>query len=287
LEVADHRTIYVSDLDGTLLRNDGTISPYTKQKLIKLLASGLNFTIASARSVVSLQQALAGVPIRLPVIEINGGFISDLQSGRHLVINDMDKNLLPQVYTRILEYDCIPFVSAFNDKEDRLYYQQLVNEGMRFYYDDRIANKDRRLCHSENIEDTFGDHIVAFTVINTYDRLKDLAEEIETDFSEHLEMNFFENPYSPTWWWLTIHDKEACKSRAIKILVAQAGFTMDDLVVFGDNVNDVNMFKMACRAIAVQNAAEVLKKHATKVIGSNEDDSVVNYIIEELRQNHI
>ena len=39
--------IYISDLDGTLLRNDAGISAYAKEKVINLLEAGVNFTIAS------------------------------------------------------------------------------------------------------------------------------------------------------------------------------------------------------------------------------------------------
>jgi hypothetical protein len=51
------------------------------------------------------------------------------------------------------------------------------------------------------------------------------------------------------------------------------------LTVFGDQMNDLTMFGAAAHAIAVANAREELKRHATEVIGSNEEDSVVRYIL--------
>jgi hypothetical protein len=56
---------------------------------------------------------------------------------------------------------------------------------------------------------------------------------------------------------------------------------MDKLVVFGDNLNDVRMFKMAARAVAVENASDEIKQYATEIIGPNEDDSVVKYVTEK------
>jgi len=282
LKTKKTKNIYVSDLDGTLLQDNATLSAYTRKKLVELLNGGVNFTVASARSIVSLQQTLYQIPFHLPVIEINGAFISDFNTGKHLTINNMTKDMLGNIYSRILRHNCMPFLSAFNGKEDCLYYQQIINDGMKFYYDDRIANKDQRLRHAKNLPDTFKDFIVAFTVINSYDRLKPLAETIEADFSENLQTHFFENPYSPPWWWLTIHDKKACKSIAIKTLVEYTGFNMNDLVVFGDNLNDVNMFKMAARAIAVENASDEIKQYATEIIGLNEEDSVIKYIARDM-----
>ena len=100
--------IVLFDLDGTLLKDDGEISVYTRDNLIRLLNAGVNFTVASARSIPSLQQLLRGIPFRLPVIEINGAFISDFATGDHLVINDMRTDLLETVYGYITEYNCMP-----------------------------------------------------------------------------------------------------------------------------------------------------------------------------------
>ena len=74
--------LYISDLDGTLLQGDATLSPYSRQLLNSLLQEGLPFTVASARSIVSMQPILKDVALSLPVIEFNGAFISDLATGR-------------------------------------------------------------------------------------------------------------------------------------------------------------------------------------------------------------
>jgi len=82
-------TLYISDLDGTLLNNSAELSAYSKTTLQAMLADGLIFTVASARSVVAMQQMMAGLTLPLPVIEFNGAFISDLATGRHEVVNNI------------------------------------------------------------------------------------------------------------------------------------------------------------------------------------------------------
>ena len=52
----------------------------------------------------------------------------------------------------------------------------------------------------------------------------------------------------------------------------------DRVVVFGDALNDLSMFEAADEAYAVLNAAEQLKKAATGVIGSNEEDGVAQWL---------
>ena len=284
MTLQNNTKIYISDLDGTLLRNDATLSPWSREKLTGLLNDGLHFTIASARSANSTKQILGDLPLTLPVIEINGAFITDYHTYKHHAINDMEKNLLDGIYGCIRQHKFDHFVSTFNGTEDCLYYKNLSNPGLKWYHDNRVECGDTRLRPTKNIRDTFADRVVALTVVDTFQRLQLLDEQLSAEFDGQLETHFFENIYSPPWWWLTIHDKKACKSIAIKKLLEITGFSDTDAVVFGDNLNDIKMFESSSCAVAVANAIDDVKQHANVVIGSNEDDSVVKYIMAQARR---
>lgn len=137
--------IYISDLDGTLLQNNATLSDFAVENLTRLLNEDLNFTIATARSVVSVQQILKYLPLKLPVIEFNGAFISDFETGRHLIINDISGDIKEEIFEHILQSNLTPFISSFNGTEDCLYYEQVENEGMEWYVNSRIRANDKRL----------------------------------------------------------------------------------------------------------------------------------------------
>jgi len=273
--------IYVSDLDGTLLRGDAALSDFAKDILNELLDQGLPFTVASARSVAAMQKILHGIRLRLPVIEFNGAFISDLASGRHEVIHELDKDLVPEILRLVRQHRCTPFLSSFNGKEDCLYYESIANEGMRWYFNDRTKAGDKRLRHTVDVSDTFDEHAVCFTIIDRKEALSGLAAELEEVFPGKIEIHLFENDYSPGWYWLTVHDRRATKDQAIRILLDQLGLSGAELTVFGDQSNDIKMFKLAHRAVAVANATDELKRYATRIIGTNEEDSVVRYIMDD------
>ena len=273
--------IYISDLDGTLLQDDATLSPYAHKTLIALIENGVNFTVASARSLASVRQILHGIPFRLPVISINGAYISDFTTGEHHFVNEIDNSLTPTIYQLARKHHCWPFVSTFNGTKDCVYYQRLTNDGMTWFHDNRVSYKDNSIYHTKNIEEKFSEKVVSFAVVNTYEKLKPLADRLQADFADTLDTHLFENLYSPPWWWLTIHDKKACKSIAIKTLAEYANFSLKDVTVFGDQSNDLEMFKLATTSIAVENASDNIKKHATKIIGTNQDDSVVKYISDD------
>lgn len=274
--------LYISDLDGTLLNKAGNLSDYTKEKLISLLSKGINFTVASARSYVSIQEKLSGVPLTLPIIENNGAFISDLNSGKHEIVNHIESHIGPEILSIIFKYNCFPFISTFNGEDDFLYYQELISDGMANMFNIRLAGKDKRLKKLDDLKHSFGESVICFTVIEQEDVLEPIEEEINLNFPGMLRTHLYHDDYFPGWHWLTVHDRRAEKGQAIKLLVEKLGFDISQLVVFGDQVNDVSMFGVAAKAVAVANAVEELKAVATEVIGSNEEDSVVRFIEQEV-----
>jgi 5-amino-6-(5-phospho-D-ribitylamino)uracil phosphatase len=274
-------TFYISDLDGTLLRNDATVSSYSKSVLHKLLQDGLLFTVASARSVISIRKMLAGLELHLPIIEFNGAFISDLESGRHEVINYLDPAISQKTYQIINSYGAIPFISTFDGQQDCLYYNAINNEGMEWYLNDRINHQDERLRFIEDMVYAFHDKVVCLTIIGRRDILFVLECVLKKRFTNSIETHLIENQYSPGWHWLTIHDSKATKDQAIRALLNKYRRDNYELVVFGDNDNDIKMFQIADRALAVSNATDNLKRYATRIIGSNSEDSVVKFILDD------
>ncbi|MFW6271149.1 MAG: HAD-IIB family hydrolase [Bacillota bacterium] len=270
--------LFISDLDGTLLNDEANLSRFSRDILNKLIKKDLQFTVASARSVISMQKILEGLDIELPIIEFNGAFISDLRTGKHIIINEINPEIKFDIFELIKKYGLVPFISSFNGKKDILYYKNIQNEGCRWYVNDRIESKDSRLTKINKLYDTLKEHTICFTIIGTKGKLKELNTELEKTYGSQIELHLIENDYSPGWYWLTVHDAKATKDEAIKELVEITGHKLDDLIVFGDNVNDKKMFNLASKAIAVDNAKDILKRNADEIIGNNNSDSVVKYI---------
>ena len=271
-------TLYVSDLDGTLLTNEAMLSEYSRSALQELLAAGLNFSVASARSVASIRPMLHGLTLNLPVIEFNGAFLSDLETGRHEVVHSLEPQVTEAVFTSITRLGKTPLVSTFDGRQDCLYYDEPENEGTRWYVSDRQKNNDPRLRRSTDLREALHEQVVCLTVIDQAELLRDLEAQVTEQCGDQVETHLFENAYSPGWYWFTIHDRRATKDQAIRSLMEACGLDGGELIVFGDQINDVKMFRIAARAVAVANAHPDVKRHATHVIGSNEEDSVVKYI---------
>lgn len=272
------RTLYVSDLDGTLLDRNARLAEGCRGGLRELLEGGLEFTVASARSVFSIRQILGDLPLKLPVVSFNGAFISDLTTGGHEVVNAIDRSIAGEIFDALPRFGCVPFISTFDGREDRVYYDRVINDGMRWYLEDRFQKKDRRWRKVRDMRSRLREQLVCITLIARQEELKDLHQHLSERYPESVEMHFQENMYSPGWHWLTIHDCRATKARGIDTLRTVRNLHDHRLIVFGDHLNDLKMFQAADYAIAVSNAVEELRNHAHEIIGAHDEGSVVRYL---------
>jgi Cof subfamily protein (haloacid dehalogenase superfamily) len=271
-------TVYISDLDGTLVNERAELSAFSQQSLRDLLEDGLPFTVASARSVHSIQQMLGGLPIDLPVISFNGAFLSDIRTGHHEVVNAMDREVARDIFECLPRHGCVPYIATYDGAQERVYYDQVINAGMQWYLDERLEREDPRWQRAGRLSDAFADQVVGMTMINRREVLADLELDLAERFADSVELHHFENEYNPGWYWLTVHDRRATKDQAIRSLQQLRGLHQHKVVVFGDNRNDIRMFREADLAVAVANAIDEIKTHAHQVIGSNLEDAVVKYL---------
>ncbi|MEX2132055.1 MAG: HAD-IIB family hydrolase [Pseudohongiellaceae bacterium] len=274
-------TLFISDLDGTLVDQRAELSAYSRENLLEMLNAGLPFTVASARSIVSIQQMLQGLPIKLPVICFNGAFLSDFTTGKHHIVHGIRSDVATGIYELLPEFNCVPYIATFDGTDERVYFDQVINAGMRWYLQEREARADPRWRKTDRLADALTEDVIAMTMIHRKEVLDDLESAIRERYDDAVEIHHFENEYSPGWYWLTVHDVRATKDQAINSMRQLLGLEDHRVVVFGDNRNDIKMFRAADRAIAVANAIDEVKHHAQEVIGPNLEDSVVKY----LRQN--
>lgn len=263
------KRLYVSDLDGTLLNNEGVLSEFSFKTILALIEAGVNFTVASARSVQSIQHILQGLPLRLPIVSFNGAYVSDFKTGHHYEIQAI-KN--PGLFDFLNKHGVL--VSTHKDNKDILYSSGPLSAGVKSYLRDREKIYDVTIKSIEQLPDHVD--IMAYTLIDTYEKLSKVKILLES--YEGIVVDLWEDMYYKPWWWMSIHAKSATKAIGIEGLIKAASETFDEIVVFGDNTNDIEMFRKSDISIAVENAVQELKAHADYVIGRNEADSVVSQI---------
>lgn len=273
-----NNSIFFSDLDGTLLNNNAQLSANARKKLADLIDNGMLFSIASARNLHSVNGMLNQLPLSLPVVTLNGAYISDIKTLKHIQINDIETAVKEELGAFIVKNKMGVFISNHVNNEDGIVYYQLKNEGEFWYLNDRKNTPNQKLQEASTLNAVLSSQITCFTFIGRKENLLDLNVWLKNQFPGKLELHLFENQYSKGWFWLTAHSALATKSRAIQYIINEFNLVGKHVTVFGDGINDLNMFELADTAIAVDNAIDTVKAKANLVIGSNEQDSVVHFL---------
>ena len=269
------KTLYISDLDGTLFTNKAGLKDRAAEMLKRLSDNGVLFTYATARRFGSANFQMCKAEIKLPVILMNGVIIADGQSGEPIKLNDFGGMDLTEVKNTITEYNETPLVYAFIDGEQRVSYLEHDTRRIKNYLNDRKGDKTLRPCKS--YEELFEGDIHYFTFTNPV-LPKEVINEVFTEEKGFSSVGYFDH-YHKEDFWLEVFSSRATKASAV--LQLKEILRADEVVCFGDNMNDISMFKVADRAYAVSNAVEELKEIAAGVLGSNENISVPRFIEKE------
>ena len=293
------KTLYISDLDGTLLGSNERTSEFTNRTINELVAGGMLFSYATARSYITAHKVTRGLDAKIPVIIYTGAFIRDNQSGEILLSSYFgneaealarelfDADVSPLVYAMVpsenragdgqkkVEAEPENRLSEFELQEKFSYLVSHMNDGMRRFLDTRKGDKRERRVTSR--EELLKGNIFYFTCIDEHDKLEALYER----YREKYHCVFSQEIYTKAWF-LEIMPLKTSKANAVLRLKEHLG--CDRVVAFGDHYNDLDLFRIADEAYAVENAVEELKAAATGVIASNDDDGVARFLLERLKK---
>ncbi len=265
------KTLYVSDLDGTLIRSNEQSSDFTNDTINSLVASGVLFSYATARSYHTARKVAGGIKAQIPLVVYNGTMIVDNSDGSFLYKNFFGEEV-HELIDDFISCGVYPVIYSLIENVEK--YSFVVGKCMREteeFLNSRQGDIRENPIH--NPADLHKGEIFYVMCIGDEEKLSSLNDK----YKDTHHCIFQKDIYSGDRW-LEILPKEATKANAIKELKKM--LDCDKLVVFGDGINDMEMFLLADEAYAMENAAPELKAVATAVIGNNNDDAVAKWLIE-------
>ena len=273
------RTLYVSDLDGTLLNEDSVLSGDTIAMLNRIIEElGGLFTVATARTPATVVPLMQQVHANLPFIVIGGSAMwnpvtCDYEHTR--CIDDETVNAVSDVFDR---HGLHPFIyrrhgsllythhcGSLSVQEERFVAARQHLPLKRFFLDDEHYRHN-------------ADEALLIFAMNKYAVLKALATDLQAVST--CTVMLYHDIFDESEGYLEIFTAGTSKAGAIRDLARQVG--ADRVVVFGDNRNDIAMLQAADHSVAVENAFSEVKAAASEVIGPNTADSVPRWILHEL-----
>lgn len=249
----EHISAILSDLDGTLFRNDKSISPYTKDIIAAAREEGILFGIATSRALVNAEKFLGG--ISADILITNGGGL--LRVGGKKI------------------YSC-----AFSAGETRC----LIRSAFDVLGSGAVISLDNEHGFYSNSKDELGDKFWTFNDFSDFDgdamklcvrtRDRDAAERIASSIGLG-QIDLL--PFSDIPWF-KLSKKGATKECAVRVLCDYLGLPAASLVAFGDDFSDIAMLRLCGRGIAPANAIGEVKLAADEICGANEADGVAGWI---------
>ncbi len=281
--------VIASDMDGTLLNNSHMLSERTIAAVKAAQKVGIRFIISTGRSFEQAMHALGESGIECDYIVSSGAEVRNskkeiLQSGC------MDMQDCRMVYEVLKQYELTYLFSAkdadycIGNTEDRE--RELIQHILTFekgmteeearktkIFEIMIGNT-KAIPNFEELENSGAKIIKIFAMSNDLKLLREIDENLQKNPNLAIASSFPNN--------LEITDVKAQKGIVLKEYIESLGYTMDEVMVFGDSMNDYSMLSMDFGAtVAVENAMEKVKEAAKYITKSNEEDGVA-YAIEEL-----
>ena len=250
------------DLDDTLLRSDLTVSDYTVDVLRRARERGIIILPASGRTRDSMFPTVQRIGCASAFISCNGADV--WTTDRQLLMQE----LLPVE----LAHEVARFAS------DRGVYCQTYSPS-RFYFsiDNEYAVS---YAHSSSLQGEYVGDLTAFIQRPVTKLLMmDTPETIATLYAE--ARNLFAGRASMTCskpYFLECNPLKATKGNALKWCAKHFGFGMEELLAFGDSLNDVSMLEAAGTGVAMGNARDDVKAMGFPVCLANDEDGVARYI---------
>ncbi|ALB64717.1 pyridoxal phosphate phosphatase [Cronobacter condimenti 1330] len=257
------------DLDGTLLTAQKSILPESLDALALAKEAGLKPVIVTGRHHNAIHPFYQALALDTPAICCNGTYLYDYQAKKVLTSDPMTPQQAEALIELLNDYG----IHSLMYVDDVMLYERACGHIQRTEnWAQRLPEAQRPVFRQvASLQDAVRsvERIWKFALTGEdIPRLQSVALTIERELNLACE-----------WSWHDQVDVAApgnSKGNRLAQWVESQGLTMDQVVAFGDNHNDISMLERAGLGIAMGNADDIVKSHADKVIGPNTEPSIAD-----------
>lgn len=262
-------TMVATDFDDTLVPIGSLLSDRNRAALDRVRAAGVTVAIVSGRTTHGLGAQLRRNqvdPAGLYLVGYNGAQAVQAWDGKPLFAHQLDLELARRVATLASTFD----VSVMMPEGPSVH----TNRPDHFAAAFEAESNDATLVELADLSQlSFAPHKVLLGAPK--DELVRAAEALRAEFGAEIEVVLSAD------FLLEVTAKGVHKGEALAGLARGLGIDLAEVVVFGDNHNDVPMFGMAGLSVAVANAVPELLQVADRITAASADDGVAQ-VLDEL-----
>ena len=255
--------LVVSDVDGTLLTRDKILTDDARAAVRRLREAGIGFTLTSSRPTVGMRFLIEPLAITLPVGAFNGSAIVDPQ------LNPIEQHLIPaaavQTSLDVLEQFGVDTWRFTTDL-------WLARNGDGEY----VPNETRAIRAVPTIVGDFAPYLTAACKIVGASGDAALLQRCEAAIQQALGAEA--TAVRSQSYYLDVTPPGRDKGTFVQAMAKREGISTDAIATIGDMENDLAMFRQSGVSFAMGNATDDVKKIATHVTASNEDEGFARAI---------
>jgi len=262
--------LIIFDLDGTLLKNDGTIGDETKRLIKKLEKHGVIFSFATGRLHSAITKYAEILDIKTPLISLDGCLIKNHPEGKIIFESFVPTKYVSQVIGYSEKYTV--YVALCHD--DAIYFthqNSFIPEIM-----DKLGAKYEEVDSYESYISKTLEIVLAansFTVINN------IREAVTSPFLSRLNTSFFQSHSHPGIYYLEIRKKGSSKGKGMERLTKYLNIRKRNTAVVCDWYNDISLLQKPITKIAMRNAVDEVKELADFVTSkSNNEEGAAEFL---------
>jgi Cof subfamily protein (haloacid dehalogenase superfamily) len=253
--------LIATDLDGTLVHSDGTITPRTQAALLAAEDAGIEVVFVTGRPLRWAKDVFDHVGGHGHAIVSNGALIWDVATSAPYLVRAIEPAVAVQIADRIREA-----VPGTHYAVETLAGIALETGFMERY---PVPEGSRRATFAE---------IADGPVLKILARHEELEPQPFWDAALEVAGDLAEITWSSATTLLEISAHLVTKASTLAVFAAERGIGPDQVVAFGDMPNDLPMLEWAGTSYAMADAHPSVREVATHVAGSNDEDGVAEVI---------
>ncbi len=263
------------DLDGTLLTPTKTLLPSSLQALARAREAGFTPIIVTGRHHVAIHPFYQALALDTPAICCNGTYLYDYQAKKVIEADPLTVAQALQLIDMLNEHQ----VHALMYVDDAMVYETPTGHVLRTLNWAQSLPPEQRpvFTQVDSLAQTAREVNAVWKFALTDEdsaKLNAFALAVEQQLGLECERSWHDQ--------IDIARQGNSKGKRLAQWVASQGLSMQDVVAFGDNFNDISMLQAAGMGVAMGNAADEVKAHANVVIGDNTTDTIAEFIYTHL-----
>ncbi|MBM7702082.1 Cof-type HAD-IIB family hydrolase [Metabacillus iocasae] len=258
----------VLDLDDTLLRDDQTISPRTKEALMKAQEMGVKVVLASGRPTYAMTHIAEELRLKEYgsfILSFNGAKIINCQTNEELFSSTLPPETVHRLYDISRRENVWIHTYVGND---------IVTEEENEFTDVEGNLTGMPIVKVEHFVNAVNEPVVKVLMLQEANRLVEVEKKLQAELDGELSV-MRSKPF-----FLEFTEVGVTKGTSLHLLIKKLGIKQEEVIAMGDSYNDLAMIEFAGLGVAMGNAPDDIKEIANHVTDTNMNDGVAK-VVEE------